>query len=95
MKLLRIQIGGNGDGCFSNFALAIRFSGRRIGTAFAIMAASNVMVYELYDISQMLTAWALVSIFFVVAVSLLSFVADKIIFRLLSNRRFYGYGCDL
>lgn len=62
-----------------NIALAVRFAGRRIGTAFAITAASNIMVYEIYDIQPLLFAWAAISIVMIIILSLLSFVADRII----------------
>lgn len=62
-----------------NTALALRFSGRRIGIAFAITAASNIMVYELYSVDRLLLEWAFVSVLFVVGVTLLSWLATRII----------------
>jgi uncharacterized membrane protein YjfL (UPF0719 family) len=62
-----------------NVAIALTFAGRRIGTAFAITAASNIMVYELFDIQTMLAAWAVVSIIMILLLKLLSFIADSII----------------
>lgn len=63
-----------------NKALALRFVGRRIGIAFAINAAANVMVYEIYDYKALLVAWILVSILMMIILSVISFIADKIIF---------------
>lgn len=62
-----------------NTALALRFSGRRIGIAFAITAASNIMVYELYSVDRLLLEWAFVSVLFVVGVTLLSWLATRVI----------------
>lgn len=62
-----------------NTALALRFSGRRIGIAFAITAASNIMVYELYSVDRLLLEWAMVSVLFVVGVTLLSWLATRVI----------------
>lgn len=62
-----------------NAALALLFAGRRIGTAFAITAAANIMVYEIYDIYQLLVAWMGISVIMVAALAVLSFIADKII----------------
>lgn len=62
-----------------NIALALRFVGRRIGTAFAVTAASNIMVYEEYNIYQLLLAWALISVVVMVILSILSYIADKAI----------------
>lgn len=63
----------------NNIALALRFAGRKIGTAFAVAAASNIMVFEFYDIKTLLFIWAGVSIVMIIALSLLSFLANKII----------------
>lgn len=63
-----------------NIALALRFAGRRIGIAFAINAAANVMVYEIYNYEALLSTWVVVAIVMMVALSLISFIADKIIF---------------
>ncbi len=63
-----------------NTALALRFAGRRIGIAFAINAAANVMVYETYDYEMLLMAWTFVSIVMMIALSAISYIADKIIF---------------
>ena len=62
-----------------NAALALHFAGRRIGTAFAITAAANIMVYEVYDIYQLLLAWIGISVIMIAVLMILSFIADKII----------------
>lgn len=63
-----------------NIALAFRFSGRKIGTAFAISAASNVLVFESYDMNLLLPTWAVVSVVMIAILTLLSFVANKVMF---------------
>lgn len=62
-----------------NIAIALRFSGRKIGTAFAIAAASSRLIFELYDLPSLLAIWAGVSVIMIVLLSLLSFIANKII----------------
>lgn len=62
-----------------NTALALRLSGRRIGIAFAITAASNIMVYEIYGVNALLVDWVLVSLAFIVGLTLLSWLATRII----------------
>ncbi len=62
-----------------NTALALRFVGRKIGTAFAITAASNRLVFELYDLPKLLLIWAGASVVMIALLSILSFIATKII----------------
>lgn len=62
-----------------NTALALRMSGRRIGIAFAITAASNLMVYELYGVNKLLVQWVGISLLVVLVLTLLSWIASKII----------------
>lgn len=62
-----------------NNALALRFAGRKIGTAFAITAASNILVFESYNVQMLLAAWAGVSVIMIVLLAILSFIANKII----------------
>jgi len=62
-----------------NVALALRFSGRKIGTAFAVAAASSRLVFELYDLPSLLGIWAGVSVIMIGLLTALSFVANKII----------------
>lgn len=63
-----------------NVAIALRFSGRKIGTAFAIAAASNRLVFELYDLPSLLAIWAGASVVMIMILGILSFVANKVIF---------------
>lgn len=62
-----------------NVALALRFAGRKIGTAFAVASASNLLVFELYDLPMLLLIWTGASIVMIAALSVLSYVANKII----------------
>ena len=63
-----------------NIALALRFAGHKIGTAFAVAAASNVLVFESYDMALLLPAWFIVSIIMIVILTILIFITDKLIF---------------
>jgi len=62
-----------------NIALALSFAGRKIGTAFAISVAANLVVYEVYDIKMFLMPWLAVSLAVMLILKLLSFVAERII----------------
>jgi uncharacterized membrane protein YjfL (UPF0719 family) len=62
-----------------NSSAALRFAGRKIGTAFAITAASNVLFFENYAVQDLLLQWALISIAMILALSILSFIAKKVI----------------
>lgn len=62
-----------------NTALALRMSGRRIGIAFAITAASNLMVYELYGVDKLLLQWVGISLLVILALTILSWIATRII----------------
>lgn len=62
-----------------NIALALSFAGRKIGTAFAISVAANLVVYEVYDIKMFLLPWMAVSLGVILVLKLLSFVAERII----------------
>ncbi len=62
-----------------NVALALRFSGRKIGTAFAITAASNIMIFEYHDISMLLVIWAASSMLMIAILSIISFIANKLV----------------
>ena len=69
-----------------NIALALRFAGKKIGTAFAISIAAEIVVYEIYQLPAVLTAWFFVSIVAILALKLLYFIAEKIIlFRVDTN----------
>lgn len=62
-----------------NMAMALRYVGRRIGVAFAITAASHIMVYEIYEVTSLLFAWTMVSVVVVIALTLLSWFASRVI----------------
>jgi uncharacterized membrane protein YjfL (UPF0719 family) len=62
-----------------NVALAVTFAGKRIGTAFAITAASYLMVYEFNNIYELLLVWSLISIGMMLALKVLTFVGNKTI----------------
>jgi uncharacterized membrane protein YjfL (UPF0719 family) len=62
-----------------NIALGLSFAGRKIGTAFAISVAANLVVYEVYDIKTIFIPWIVVSVAVMVVLKLLSFVAERII----------------
>jgi uncharacterized membrane protein YjfL (UPF0719 family) len=62
-----------------NISLALAFAGRKLGTAFAISVAANLVVYEVYDIKAILLPWIGVSVAVILALKLLSFVAERII----------------
>ena len=62
-----------------NVALALRFSGQKIGAAFAITTAAHTVVYEEYDIAPILAAWVVASIVIILVWKILCLVAERII----------------
>lgn len=70
-----------------NAALALRFAGRKIGAAFAIAAAAQIVVYEEYEVVPILAAWAAASVAAVAVWLVLSFVAERIILWRVDTRR--------
>lgn len=62
-----------------NVALALSFSGKKIGTAFAISAASQLIVYEVGNIPAVLTAWLVCSLIMIVLLKVIAFVACKVV----------------
>ncbi len=62
-----------------NIALGLSFAGRKIGTAFAISVAANLVVYEIYDIKTIFLPWVAVSFAVILILKLLSFAAERII----------------
>lgn len=62
-----------------NIALALRFAGKKIGTAFAIATAAKVVVYEQYDLLPIFIAWFVASIVAVMVWKALSMIAERII----------------
>lgn len=87
MTLLRIKIFGfvNKDSEIqnelknNNIALALRFSGQKIGTAFALATAARIVVYEEYEILSILAVWFLASIAVIFIWKALCFIAHRII----------------
>jgi len=57
--------------------LALAFAGRKIGTALAFVVAANIVVYEIYEIKNILLPWALVAIAVILVLKLVSFIAEK------------------
>ena len=65
----------------NNKAVAIDFAGRRIGTAFAITAATNLLAYkDGLNSFDVLVEWAAVSVVIVLALNALSWLTSKIVF---------------
>jgi uncharacterized membrane protein YjfL (UPF0719 family) len=62
-----------------NASIALRFAGRKIGTAFAITAGSNILVFENYEPQELLFYWAITSVVMIAILSVLSFIANKVI----------------
>jgi uncharacterized membrane protein YjfL (UPF0719 family) len=62
-----------------NIALALRFSGQKIGTAFALATAARIVIYEEYEIFSILAVWFLASIGVILIWKALCFVAHRII----------------
>ncbi|NDF12272.1 MAG: DUF350 domain-containing protein [Proteobacteria bacterium] len=62
-----------------NIAVALRFSGRRIGSAFAISAAASTLLFDLSSFFMLIAAWVLISFCSLVVLHALSYIADKII----------------
>ena len=62
-----------------NSALAMTLAGKKISTALAIMIASEIVVYEVYNIWPVVLAWVVTSVVFVIILKLLSYVATRIV----------------
>lgn len=62
-----------------NTALALRFSGKKIGTAFAIATAAQIVVYQEANMVGILAAWAMASVFVLVIWEVLCFLATRLI----------------
>ena len=62
-----------------NTSAALRFAGRKIGTAFAITAAANILLFEELSLHILLLQWTVASIVMILALSALAFIANKII----------------
>lgn len=62
-----------------NIALALRFAGQKIGTAFAIIIASRLVVTEIASLGQIVLAWFCVSIAVILALKTVSYLAERVI----------------
>src|SRR5690606_22744289 len=62
-----------------NIALALSFAGRKIGTAFAMGVAANLVVYEVYDASKIFLPWIIVSLVVITILKVLSFISERVI----------------
>lgn len=60
-----------------NTALALRFSGHRIGVALAVTAASGVVIYEPEAIVAHISAWAGVAVIMMAALTVIAFLTRK------------------
>ncbi len=64
-----------------NIAVALRYSGQKIGTAFAISMATQLIPYETIDTVSIYTSWFIASIVMIFVWKVLCFVGEKIIIR--------------
>ncbi|QEP42624.1 DUF350 domain-containing protein [Ectothiorhodospiraceae bacterium BW-2] len=64
-----------------NCALALRFSGYRIGVGLAMTATSGVVVYDPYLLTLSLTAWVGLGLFFFVAQTVVSMGVRQLVLR--------------
>jgi uncharacterized membrane protein YjfL (UPF0719 family) len=62
-----------------NVAVALRFAGQKIATAFAITIASKVVVSEVYEMTPVLGAWFLASLGVIIIMKIISMIAERII----------------
>lgn len=87
MTILRIRLFGarSGGNCLQtelksgNAALALRFAGQKIGAAFALATAAQIVVYEEYEIVPILGAWFCASIVVILVWKALSWIAGRVI----------------
>lgn len=83
MRLFRARHGGT---CIQdelkkgNTALGLRFAGQKIGTAFAIATAAQIVVYEQYDLLPIMGAWLVASLIVIAIWKIVSWIAHQIIF---------------
>ncbi len=64
-----------------NIAVALRYSGQKIGTAFAISMATQLVPYEGIGAMSIYLSWAIASVIMIVVWKVLCFVAEKLIVR--------------
>jgi|GEM_PF-3816460 uncharacterized membrane protein YjfL (UPF0719 family) len=63
----------------NNSALAISFAGKRVGAAFAIMAASHLLPYELEAAAPQLFLWAVLSVMMIVIMNISAIISERIL----------------
>jgi uncharacterized membrane protein YjfL (UPF0719 family) len=65
----------------NNLAVAIDFAGKRVGTALAVTAATNLLSYQnSFSLSEVIIEWLGISIILLLILNLLSWLASKIVF---------------
>jgi len=65
----------------NNIAVAIDFSGRRIGSALAVTAATNLLSYQnSLSLSEVIVEWLGISIVLLLVLNILSWITAKIVF---------------
>ena len=70
-----------------NIAFALSFAGRKIGTAFALGVAANIVVYEFNDIMTVFLPWIVTSIGAIIVLKIISYIAERIIlFKIITMR---------
>lgn len=87
MTILRIRLfkALNKDNCLQeelrngNSALALRFAGQKIGIAFSIAMAAQIVVYEEYDLLPILGAWFFASLIVIMVWKILCVIAQAVI----------------
>lgn len=62
-----------------NLALAIRFSGHRIGVALAVTSTSGLLIYDANNLPLILSLWFAIALLLFIAQSLVSFAARLIL----------------
>ena len=60
-----------------NIALALRFSGHRIGIALAVTAASGIIIYDNEAVITPILTWAGTAIIMMIALTILAFITRK------------------
>lgn len=75
----------NQDSCIQeelkkgNIGMALRFAGQKIGSAFAIATAAQIVVYEEYDVTKILVAWFVASLVVIALWKIICFIAERVI----------------
>jgi uncharacterized membrane protein YjfL (UPF0719 family) len=62
-----------------NIALALRFAGLKIGVAFSLATAANMVVYDYYHVLTILNAWFIASLAIITAWGTICFVTERLI----------------